>query len=409
MKKIICIMLAIVLLCMSVSIPAAVAENETESGAVAAGSTIISLTINSPIITINGVEKQMDEEGTVPMIDNGKTLVPLRAIFEALSAEVEFDAETKTIYGKRGSTEVELTLRKNPAYVNGEAVYLETLAKTVNGRTMVPLRFIAESLGAEVTWIAETKTINITKTETFMKVGDVTIFLGDSIQTVESLLGKANRVDESGIDYLYWHVYNSDYSKFIMVGIYSSKVVSLYSNAKGFETNFGKYGDAKPKKEDGITFYIDEEADNTVHACLIMPKFFPSKISEKYLSAQERQNFDVTNVFRVNHGLKALRWDDVAALTSRQHSQDMADRDYFGHNTLEGVTPWERYQRNGGNRNSTLECIYAGASGIETFHEFVNIEGIRKNMLTNLLCLGVGCAFNASSTYGFYITQYYTN
>ena len=96
-----------------------------------------------------------------PVIENGTTLVPMRAIFEAMGAEVNWDGETKTVTSSKDNTSIKLTVDSNSAEVNGSNVSLAVPAKIVNGSTMVPLRFVSESLGAEVSWDGETKTVSI--------------------------------------------------------------------------------------------------------------------------------------------------------------------------------------------------------------------------------------------------------
>lgn len=94
------------------------------------------------------------------MVDN-RLLVPLRPIFENLGANVEWDAGTKAITGTKGTTVVNLTINQNEAYVNGNVVILDVPAKVIDGSTYVPLRFIAGSLGADVTYNSATSTANI--------------------------------------------------------------------------------------------------------------------------------------------------------------------------------------------------------------------------------------------------------
>jgi len=94
-----------------------------------------------------------------PVIKNGTTLVPLRGIFEALGATVTYDSATKKIVGKKADIEVVLVLGQKKATVNGKTVELAQAAQVMNGSTMVPLRFIGQSLGADVEWEGATKTI----------------------------------------------------------------------------------------------------------------------------------------------------------------------------------------------------------------------------------------------------------
>ncbi|HLW46420.1 MAG TPA: stalk domain-containing protein [bacterium] len=96
-----------------------------------------------------------------PAINQGRVLVPLRGIFEQMGATVDYDAATQHIVGIRGGQTVELTVGSRQARVNNSPVLLDVPAFTINGRTMVPLRFISESLGAGVQWVAANETILI--------------------------------------------------------------------------------------------------------------------------------------------------------------------------------------------------------------------------------------------------------
>lgn len=87
-----------------------------------------------------------------PAMIDGRLLVPLRGIFEALAADVLYDAATRSIKATKGTTIVQLQLGSRTALIDGRTVYLDVPADTVGGRTMVPLRFVSESLGAEVKW-----------------------------------------------------------------------------------------------------------------------------------------------------------------------------------------------------------------------------------------------------------------
>jgi len=102
-------------------------------------------------VTIDGVVQKFDQSA---IIKNGSTLVPLRGVFEGLGAKVEWNNATQTVTGTKGSTVIKLTVGKSTATVNGKIVTLSAKAEIINGSTMVPLRFIAEALGAKVEWDA---------------------------------------------------------------------------------------------------------------------------------------------------------------------------------------------------------------------------------------------------------------
>ncbi|MCP1309100.1 stalk domain-containing protein [Paenibacillus tyrfis] len=96
-----------------------------------------------------------------PVLIEGNTLTPLRAIFEAMGAKVEWDEATRTATGKKGSTTVSVTIGSGAASINREAYHLEAPARLVNGYTMVPARFIGEAFGGKVEWDGETQTVRI--------------------------------------------------------------------------------------------------------------------------------------------------------------------------------------------------------------------------------------------------------
>ncbi|SFG35538.1 Copper amine oxidase N-terminal domain-containing protein [Desulfotomaculum arcticum] len=99
-----------------------------------------------------------------PYLEKGRTYVPLRGIFELLGATVNWDPDTKTVDAVRGERSVSLTIGENEARADGKTIILDAVPRTVNGRTMVPLRFIGESLGDRVIWQSNPKAVKIYST-----------------------------------------------------------------------------------------------------------------------------------------------------------------------------------------------------------------------------------------------------
>ena len=92
----------------------------------------------------------------------GRLLVPLRGVFERLGATVEWEPATQRITARSADRTIELVVGQRDAAVNGRPVVLDVPPMLVGGRTMVPLRFVSEALGAYVQWQAETRTVLIT-------------------------------------------------------------------------------------------------------------------------------------------------------------------------------------------------------------------------------------------------------
>ncbi|WP_370881036.1 stalk domain-containing protein [Paenibacillus brasilensis] len=81
---------------------------------------------------------------------SGSMLVPFRAVFEALGAKVKWDGATKTVTATKGNTTIKLTVGSRDAYINGKLVRLNAAPRLINGKVMVPIRFVSEALGAKV-------------------------------------------------------------------------------------------------------------------------------------------------------------------------------------------------------------------------------------------------------------------
>lgn len=95
------------------------------------------------------------------ILEDGRTLVPMRAIFEALGAEITWEPNSQMVTGDNGSIFVSLVIGDRMACVNGVNVPLDVPAKIVNGRTLVPLRFVSEASGSYVEWYEPTQTVYI--------------------------------------------------------------------------------------------------------------------------------------------------------------------------------------------------------------------------------------------------------
>lgn len=101
-------------------------------------------------------------DNVMPYIEDGRTLIPIRAVAESLGAKVDWDADNEiaTIDGR-----IELEINNDVAIVDGKKVYMDVPAKIKRSRTFVPLRFVSENMGAKVDWDNDTRTVKITTPE----------------------------------------------------------------------------------------------------------------------------------------------------------------------------------------------------------------------------------------------------
>ncbi len=144
----------------------------------------------NPSVILNGTRLQFEVE---PRIESGRTLVPLRAIFETMGASVEWDDNTRTVTARRGETTVVLAIGSTSPTVNGEVWQLDVPAKIVNDRTLAPLRFVGEAFGGTVEWNEQTRVINITSAPA--KVPPAVLVTGGSVNLRESPSTDATIID----------------------------------------------------------------------------------------------------------------------------------------------------------------------------------------------------------------------
>lgn len=109
-------------------------------------------------VEVNGGALQSEQE---PFVHNSRTFVPLRSIFEALGASIDWNAATRTVTAVKDDVTVQLTLGSNIAYRNGAPVELDAAPMVRDERSYVPVRFIAESFNTPVKWDGATKMVRL--------------------------------------------------------------------------------------------------------------------------------------------------------------------------------------------------------------------------------------------------------
>lgn len=126
----------------------------------------IVLRVGDPIIQVDAVRTFIDATGAVPVIIQGRTMLPVRAIVEALGGAVAWDAARRVAGVVLGTKTLELIIGRSFATVNGTPVAIDpanalVVPIIVKGRTMLPVRFVAEQLGATVGWAPVTQTVTL--------------------------------------------------------------------------------------------------------------------------------------------------------------------------------------------------------------------------------------------------------
>lgn len=158
-------------------------------------------------VYVDGMPVDFDVQ---PQIISDRTMVPMRAIFEAIGAEVTWDSETSTALSKRGDDDVRITIGENKIVKNGEDIAIDVPACIVDSRTLVPVRAVAESFGCDVFWDGENRIVRVVTIkldepvlteldkEIVMKIGDTEISKA-KYQLFEKILSSENSADEKDI------------------------------------------------------------------------------------------------------------------------------------------------------------------------------------------------------------------
>lgn len=247
---------------------------------------------------------------------------------------------------------------------------------------------------------------------------------------VEKKLGKPKRITANEYNEK-WHVYHNDYHEFVMVSYDHDKVTGLYTNQdlitskKGITSKMNKdkvrsiLGEPEKAIEkdkvkliqndedydvfkfDNIytTVFYDKHENNQIKGIMQIASSTEDKrtnqyhaASDEYKKALELQNFDLVNGERVQFGLPTLAYNERVSETARKHSQDMVNNDYFDHNNKQGMSPFDRLDRDGFNYVTAGENLaYGQISSIYAHHGLMNSLGHRKNILNkDYKELGVG-------------------
>jgi branched-chain amino acid transport system substrate-binding protein len=145
----------------------------------AAESVVVQITVGSTKATINFKDVVLDQP---PLIENGRTLVPFRFIGEAIGAQIGWNPTNRTATYVLGAKNIVLTIGSLTATVNGVKTTLDVAPKILStGRTVVPVRFISESIRAKVDWNSDTKMVTVSVAAT----------LPESAQTIKIGVGVA--------------------------------------------------------------------------------------------------------------------------------------------------------------------------------------------------------------------------
>lgn len=170
---------------------------------------------DAPItLEING---SIVKPSAAPVIENGTTLVPIRIISQNLGCTVDWDGATQGITITKDSKVIKLQIGKTNATVNGANQTLSVAPKIIDSTTMVPIRFISQSLDAYVNWDAESRTVQVSDTNNFTKpAAPTSVTLGEknALKKAKEYLGFTHFSHDGLINQLEYEGFTASEAKY---------------------------------------------------------------------------------------------------------------------------------------------------------------------------------------------------
>ncbi|MHA6259915.1 CAP domain-containing protein [Sporosarcina sp. CAU 1771] len=316
--------------------------------------------------------------------------------------------------------------------------FLFTSVNSASERIDEAIQFLSSKLSKEETPGEEVKKPALAKpTSTQFAIHNLEIGTSEAVVTTKLGAPNSRSKNEYGTD---WLTYHENYQNFLMISFDEKQNVNaIYTNddliSSSTEISYGSpkatvretLGVPLTEIRKGLNIFILQESEgfdlfelgniyayvfydlhknDRVTAIQLVTKKLEQQKTGMYAGGDsilqygfEQQLFDLTNASRVRNNLNALTWDDRVAGTARKHSIDMAKENYFGHDNLQGLSPFDRIKQDKISFRSAGENLAYGQSSSIFAHEgLMNSLGHRENILLDGYSnLGVGVSFNEKS------------
>ena len=317
---------------------------------------------------------------------------------------------------------------------------------------------------------APTATPVATMKTTQLSFAKKSVYIGESITALKAEWGEPERIDPLPQKSLYGYIYNGNSltEPYLIAGVKGEKVVSYFTIAKNFtaydavistddnETiqqtkliqqgasaqsmidagwsepgtyEFDALDSSKSEARVGTEAYYKltdnayiyafsdyfDGGDKSIYGmyafsreCTKYSMMYRTYMTftDEILRAAEQEVYEMTNAYRNYMGKALFKLEDRTTTAARKHSEDMANNNYFQHNSLDGSKFSVRLTAEGISWSGAGENICAGAGdAINMVIGWIGSSGHRKGMLTDFKYIGVGAAYNSSADYGIYCTQ----
>ncbi|MBR6523137.1 MAG: copper amine oxidase N-terminal domain-containing protein [Clostridia bacterium] len=212
-----------------------------------------------------------------PQIINGRTMVPIRAIFEKMGAVVEWDGNTGSAVCTKGDTVVKMTVNSMDMYINNQLTKMDISPVVIDGRTLAPARYVAEAFGADVQWSQKNNSVVICSKDVYAYADYPDIpDLGRCFNIPVVDEGESNGYKV--ISYNFTDLENEEYYSYLydnsalILGAYSEEIIKRNGDTYYFE--YTKKGESESRyyvvtvhKEDGtMDFYVMIPSETVVES-----------------------------------------------------------------------------------------------------------------------------------------------
>lgn len=223
-----------------------------------------------------------------PVIFEDRTLIPVRAVFEQMGAEVSWNNDERSVTVVYRNTTIKMTIDSKNATVNGNAFVLDVPAKIFSDRTMIPLRFVGESIGAKVEWNGDLRRVDIISPE---EKGDIA---PSAPSVVIKDLSVSDRGDHDAFSFNASGKYTLNTMTLTQPDRLVFDVLGASVNASGFEQKNGGFVSMRVGNHDGYARIVAETraparyiyADN---GGVVNIKFYKEKKNYNFLGATEKK------------------------------------------------------------------------------------------------------------------------
>lgn len=196
-------------------------------------------------------------------IENSRAMVPARSIFESLGAQVEWNGEDRTVTASNGDTKVKLIIGSRSLNVNGKLSMMDTEPVIIDGTTFVPTRAVAQAFSANVMWIDTLRTVNITTGNTKTFADHPTVLIPD-LSDVDAVC-----ISEKSDSVMYAVTVPEEENEFV-----APRIIELVRSYEDAMTNAGWGKDIQ--KDSSVLFETDFSED-PLNVCPCSVKFFVTK------------------------------------------------------------------------------------------------------------------------------------